>query len=339
MKQYQFVKDTDENGKESVNVSYKPKRRLDLFARFACLIAALVIWLAIVNFNQTDVTETMVLKIEYVGLENLENDGMMIYGMDKTEVTVTVRGSNRDIKKYDASDYSVVVDVSEIDEVGSYTLPIVVKIPTDSGATVEADSSFNVSLICDIAATREIPFDVLVSKVQEGGLITYSYEYEQSAEKISISGPQKILDMIYSARFKANGNFVSNADEMAYSDFPLVFLDKNLNEVNENGLVEYTTEDITVNVTAIAHKTISVNVNLHGGMDYTKKVTPDSIEIMGIPSKVRDMKPYTIDVTNPEVGKIVEHVITSEDLPDGVYVKDDEVTVVITFEKASKGNE
>ncbi len=339
MKQYQFVKDTDENGKESVSVSFKPKRKLDLFARLACLAAALVIWLAIVNFNQTDVTETMVLKIEYVGLENLENDGMMIYGMDKTEVTVTVRGSNRDIKKHEASDYSVVVDVSDLNEVGSYTLPLIVKIPADSGATVDADSSFNVSLICDIADTRSVPLDVLVSKVQEGGLITYSYEYEQSQPEILISGPKKILDMISSARFKADGNFVSNADEMEYSDFPLVFLDKNLNEVNENGLVEYTTEDVIVNVTAIAHKSIPVNVNVRGGEDLTKKTTPDSIEILGTPSLVRDIKNYVFTVSNPEEGKTIEHLITSEKLPEGVYVKDDEVTVIVTFEKTSKENE
>ena len=75
MKQYQFMKDTDDNGNETVNVTYKPKRRLDLFARLACLLVALVIWLGMVNINETDVTETMVLKIEYVGLEDLENEG------------------------------------------------------------------------------------------------------------------------------------------------------------------------------------------------------------------------------------------------------------------------
>jgi len=339
MKQYQFIKDIDENGKESVNVSYKPKRRLDLFARLGCIFAALVIWLAIVNFNQTDVTETMVLKIEYVGLENLENQGMMLYGMDKTEVTVTVKGSNRDIKKHDVSDYSVVVDVSNIDEVGSYTLPLVVMIPTDSGATVESDSSFNVSLICDIADSKLIPFDVLVSNVQDGGPITYSYKYEQSVNEILITGPQKVLSTISSARFNANGNFVSNADEMEYSDFPLVFLDKNLNEINGGDVVEYTTEGMNVTVSAVAHKSIPIEVIVNGsGKDLVKKISTDSIEIWGAPSIVSEIKSYPIVVANATAGKVVVHELTGDMLADGISVKE-KVSITITFEKADKDNE
>ena len=333
MKQYQFMKDTDDNGNETVNVTYKPKRRLDLFARLACLLVALVIWLGMVNINETDVTETMVLKIEYVGLEDLENEGMMIYGMDKAEVTVTIKGSNRDIKKHDPEDYSVVADVSGLDEAGSYTLPLVVKIPTDSGATVESDSSLNVSLLCDLSAEKYVDFDVLVSSTQEGGLITYAYESEQSESEILIKGPKQIIDMISSARFNANGNFVSTADERTYANFPLTFLDKNLNEVNEGGAVEYTTEDFEVKVSAIAHKSIPVEVRVLGnGAGLVKSVSTDSIEIWGAPSVVRNIKSYPIVITNAYAGMVRQHELTSDMLAEGVNVKES-VIITVSFEE------
>lgn len=339
MKQYQFMKDTDENGNESVNVSYKPKRRLDLFARLMCLVVALVIWLWIANFNQTDVTETMVLKIDYVGLETLENDGMMIYGMDKTEVTITVKGSNRDIKKHDPEDYSVVADVSGIDEAGAYTLPLTVKIPSDSGVTVESDSSLNISLLCDLSAEKYVGFDVLVSNSQEGGPISYTYESEQSEIDILIKGPKQIVDMINSARFNANGNFVANVDQMEYAGFPLVFLDKNLNEVNDAGTIEYTTEEIVVNVSAIAHKSIPVEVKVLGtGTGLVKTISTDSVEIWGAPSVVREIKSYPIVITNAVAGMVKQHELTSEKLAEGVSVKES-IIITISFDELIEDDE
>lgn len=339
MKQYEFMKDIDENGKQTIIVSDKPKRKIDIFGYIICFLLAFAIWLGIVNFNQTDVIETMVLKIEYVGIDSLENRNMMVYGIDKTEVTVTVKGSNRDIKKYEPTDYSVVVDVSNIDEAGTYTLPLVVKIPTDSGVTVQSDSSLNVSLICDISAEKYVGFDVLVSNVQDGGLISYAYESEQSQNEILVKGPKKILDMINSARFNANGNFVSSADKMEYSDFPLVFLDKNLNEINDGGMVSYTTEDINVKVSAIAHKSIPVEVKVDGvGSELAKKLSTDSVEIWGAPSVVREVKSYVIEVANAAVGKTVQHELTSNKLAEGINVKEN-VTIIVSFEEAVKDNE
>jgi hypothetical protein len=339
MKQYQFMKDTDDNGNETVNVTYKPKRRLDLFARLACLLVALVIWLGMVNINETDVTETMVLKIEYVGLEDLENEGMMIYGMDKAEVTVTIKGSNRDIKKHDPEDYSVVADVSGLDEAGAYTLPLVVKIPSDSGATVESDSSLNVSLLCDLSAEKYVDFDVLVSSTQDGGLITYAYESEQSESEVLIKGPKQIIDMISSARFNANGNFVANADERTYANFPLTFLDKNLNEVNDGGAVEYTTEDFEVKVSAIAHKSIPVEVKVLGsGTGLVKSVSTDSVEIWGAPSVIRNIKSYPIVITNAYAGMVRQHELTSDMLAEGVSVKES-VIITVSFEDLIKDEE
>ena len=339
MKQYEFMKDIDENGTESINVAYKPKRRLDLFARVACLLVALVIWLWMVNFNQTDVTETMVLKIDYVGLEDLEKDGMMIYGMDKAEVTVTVRGSNRDVKKHDPEDYSVIADVSGISEAGTYTLPLTVKIPTDSGVTVESDSSLNVSLICDLSAEKYVSFYVLVATVQEGGHITYAFETEHNESEVLIKGPKQIVDMISSARFNANGNFVSNADTMTYSNFPLNFLDQNLNEVNDGGAVEYTTEEFVVNVFAIAHKRIPVEVKVLGnGAGLLKSISTDSVEIWGAPSVIRNIKSYPIIITNAYAGMVRQHELTSDMLSDGVSVKES-VIITITFEELIEDDE
>ncbi len=326
------MKDVDENGNQTVNVSYKPKRRLDLFARLVCLFGALVIWLALVNFNETDVTETMVLKINYEGLEALEERNMMIYGMDKTEVTVTVQGTNRDIKKHKVDDYTVVVDVSELLATGSYILPLEVVIPSDSNVTVAPDSSLNVSLFCDVAAEKTVPFDVLVSTVQD-----VTFESVQSVEGITVRGPKKILDKIDSARFNADGNFASKDDKKEYTDFPLVFLDKNLNEVEGGEAVEYSTEGMSVTVSAIARKRIPIIVDIAVDHDLTWELSTDYIEIMGAPSIISTVEGYEIKLPTAVEGK-QQHRVNNAGLPDGATVKE-EIVVTITFEKKTAENE
>ena len=333
MKQYQFMKDVDENGEQTVNVAFKPRRRFNLVASLVCLLGAIAIWLAVVNINETDVTETMVLKITYEGVEELEERNMMIYGMDKTEVTVTVQGTNRDIKKHAVEDYSVVVDVSDLITTGSYILPLEIKIPDDSKVTVAPDSSLNVSLFCDVAAEKTVPFDVLVSTVQD-----ITFESVQSHGEIVIRGPQRVLNDIESARFNADGNFAPKEDAKVYTDFPLVFLDKNFNEVEDGQAVEYSTEGMSVTVSAIARKRIPVIVEVEGvGKDLSYELSTDFIEISGAPSVINTVVSYDIRFKNVTEGK-QQHKVTNIWKDHGVTIKEESV-ITITFEKNTSENE
>ena len=335
MKQYEFMKDTDETGNESISVSYKPKRRLDLLPRLICLFIALIIWLWMVNINDTDITENMVLKIEYVGLEALEKNEMMIYGMEKNEITVTVRGSNRDIRKHDPEDYKAVVDVTAINGTGQYTLPLTVNIPEDVNVTVDS-SSLNISLMADKIAQKDIDFSVMVSNVHDGGPITYSFESTQRVDdieidKIHIKGPKQVIDLISYARFNVNGNFALSQDKMDFSGFPLVFLDKNLNEiVNINDIVEYSTEEINVHVEAIAYKNIPLRIDVAPGVVY--KSSTDKISIWGVPSVVRAINEYPIDKTDARPGTTSTIELTTDSFDDGVFVND-VIKIVISFEE------
>ena len=344
MNKYQFMKDTDENGKEIVSVSHRPRRRLNIFALLLSLLVAVGIWLWIFNFNQTDVTETVVLKIEYVGLDALEKEGMMIYGMDQTELTVTIKGSNSDVKKYKRPGaYTVVADVSGITKAGEYTIPLTVNTPADSKVTIETAQSLNVSLICDLSAEKEINIGLSAVNTQDNMFVSYTYQYEQSDNTIVVKGPKKIIDTIESARFDANVNFVLNEDEKTYSDFPLVFLDTNLNEVDDKDAVEYSTKDMTVKVTAVAHKSVPIDVMIEGASnnDLTYQKDMNTVILSGVPSVVREINGYTLIIKKSELAATITRALTNDVLPDGAYVEGVQViTVTITnWEEISADNE
>jgi len=104
--------------------------------------------------------------------------------------------------------------------------------------------------------------------------------------------------------------------------------------VNDGGTVEYTTENIVVNVVAIAHKNIAIDVKVLGtGRELVKKLSTDTVEIWGAPSVIRNIRSYPIAVQNAEVGKVIQHELTSDMLAEGVNVKEN-TTIIISFEEA-----
>lgn len=335
MKQYEFMKDTDENGNKTISVSDKPKRKLDLIPRFVCFLIALGVWLWMVNFNDVDMVETMVLKIDFEGQSTLEKNDMMIYGLDKKEVTVNIKGSNRDLRKYSAEDYRVTVDLGGISEVGQYTLPLSVTTPAGSSLTLAEAEVLNINFMVDFIAEKEVTFDVLVANLQESGQIKYSYDHEfvdDVENVVSIKGPATFIDQISSARLNVDGSFAVSSDEMVFSDFPLSFLDKNLNPiVVDNGAIEYSTEEIEVRVSAIAHKEVPVKVHvLSSGSDLVATPSIKAIEVWGAPSLMKYITEYGVRLDYAEAGKDFVHTTSNEIVGVGLSVTEG-VQITITF--------
>ena len=337
MKRYDFIKDTDDNGKETITVSNSPKHKLDLIPRIVCVLISILVWLWMVNLNDTDVTETMIVKINVVGLDKLEDDGMMIYGMDKSEITVTVQGSNRDLRKYNPDAYTATVDVSSINEVGQHTLPLTIKTPSDTSLTIVESEPLNVNVHADFKAVAEVSFDVLI----ENGLLNYSYVTTKNSTSIQLEGPKTIIDMIETARFSINGNLLVSLDEREFdgetNEFPLTFWDSNFNQVVvESGIIKYSTQNIDVRVDITAQKEIPIYVNVTGeGNDLVPHTSVSTVKVFGKPSEIAEVDRYTIEIPTAEIGKTYTQTLTNDHLPGNVKFENEGMNIVVSFEESA----
>jgi hypothetical protein len=337
MKRYEFIKDTDKNGGETVTVSNSPKRRLDLIPRIVCILIAVFVWLWMVNLNDTDVTETMIVKINVVGLDKLADEGMMIYGMDKSEITVTVQGSNRDLRKYNPDAYTATVDVSSIDEVGQHTLPLTIKTPSDTSLTVIESEPLNVNVHADFKAVAEVSFDVLI----ENGLLNYSYKTTKNSESIVIEGPKTIIDMIETARFAINGNLLVSLDEREFdgetNEFPLTFWDSNFNQVVvESGIIKYSTQNIDVRVDITAQKEIPIIIQIIGeGGNLVPHPSISTVKISGKPSEMADVNQLNVEIKGAEIGKTATVTLTNDLLPGNVRFENEGMNVIVSFDESA----
>jgi YbbR domain-containing protein len=250
MKRYDFMKDPDATGSESITVEHAPKRKLDLFPRIACLLLALGIWIYMVNMNDTDMTETITLRIELTGVETLEEAGMMVYGVGERTVTVTVKGTNRDLKQFSESDYKATVEVGGLTEVKTNNLPINIELPKNTSIVLDSAPG-NVLVYSDykeIKAINKISF--ALGSDAEGDFIG-----TPSVQSVEISGPKSIVEKIAEVELKVDSELSDGLDVNHFSD--VKYLDRLGEEIDVMNAVIVVTKEITVKIEAVDGETDS----------------------------------------------------------------------------------
>ena len=354
MKKLEFVIDPDKTGDDAVVVSDKKRKKFNLFPKLICLLIAIVVWLWMVNLNDTETMETRVLKIEYVGMQEIADGNVMFYDIDKTVITVTVKGSNRDLKKYADSEYSAIVDVSGITAKNvvpgaRVTLPISVKTPEDSSLKVVESNSLNVSMYADVYISKEVQFEVMVDKSNDDTntyekLIAINGNVENSS-MITISGPSQLVNLISRARYTVNSNLLYSAGTNEFLDkkefkgstsrYPLTFMDDDYSVVNQTSrLVDYSTDNIGVLIKVIAHKEVPVKVDIKGsGSDLVAHTNPTTIKIAGAPSVLKEINEYSVEIRDVALDTVYSHQI---ELPNAwmlndVIIENPETQMQITF--------
>ena len=308
MKQQDFIRDTEAMGDSGIVVANAKKRRLDLFARLVCLVIAFICWIYFINMNDDDFTAEIKVNLEVVGKEALRSEtGQMVYGLDTQEVTIVVKGTNRDIKKYSATDYKVVVDVSTITGSGKHLLEVTPQIPEDTGLklSVESISPQNVVIYSDVVVTEDIPFEAVNAGIKVNDAYNLG-EIIQSSSNVSITGPKAIVDTIEKAQFRISSPeyFYTST---TYSGFKLDLYDRNGENVPyDSSIITYSTSDIKVTVPIYTVNALPISVLWNGEAIDTDKyivtVTPvDGIKIVGDPTSVSAMKNIEINLNDEQM--------------------------------------
>lgn len=327
MKYFDFVKDPDKKGDKSVSVANKSKKKLDLIPWLICLFFAVGFWIYVSNLNDTDVTTTMNLEIQVVGVDALNNSGMMMYGMDKNSVTVTVKGSNRDLKKYSESDYTATVDVSALSTAGKHSLPIAIKTPDGSSISTVSTEPAGVNLYADFIATKDLSLNVFEKYVK---ISAYDYSIEKSSDFIQVRGPKSIVDKMSYAGFTIEGEISLSK---SFSGFSIGFFDRNGDYIAfDPGMVTYSTNDITIKVNVTTQISVPVVIKVMGeGSSLVATPEKSHVILSGDPGLLSQITEYTITLSEAMAGRSVSVTLTGEGLPNGVSVEGEGSEMQISF--------
>lgn len=350
MKQHNFIHDSDAGG-DGIIVATSRKRKLDIIARIICLIFAFFMWIYFVNINDDDVTAEIKVVLDVIGEETLKAEtGQMVYGLDTQEITIVVKGTNRDIKKFSASDYRVTVDVSNISGSGKHTIDVKTILPGDSTVklSVESIQPQNVTIYSDEVFSDEVPLEVLNVGITTPYILG---NITKSADKVKITGPRAIVESIDKAQFRISDSNPFHTST-TYTGFKLDFCDVNGEYMPyDDTVITYSTSDIRVEVPIYAKTHVGVSV-ISGGAPvdagkYTVTVDPSSISVIGDPTFIQSdaVKSFKIPLalTEDELnGGTVVKIISDSDLLAGLKLDRDalsggasSVVITVTITKNS----
>lgn len=237
MKQFDFMKDPDMKGSDSITVEHAPKRKLNLFPRIVCILVALGIWIYMFNMNKDDITTEIELQIEVVGADVLEEKGMMYYGFEQNTIVIKVQGTNRNLKQYKASDYKATVDVSGIIDKTVNSLAIKIEYPTN--LTLVDKSITNVGMMFDYIGESEInDVEIVLSAANAAGLAGVL-----DLDAVPVKGAKELVDKIARVEIVINGD-VKAGDNITYSEVAtsIHYYDMNGNEIVSKGGISINTD-------------------------------------------------------------------------------------------------
>lgn len=319
MKQFDFMRDPDKEGADSVFVGNRPKRRLNLFPLVVCFFIAIAIWIYMVNINDNDVTATVTIPIKIEGADDLQKDkNLMVYGFDKDTVTVSIKGTNRDLKKYTDSDYAAYVDVSGVSESGRHTLPVYIITPEGSSITVAGNEQININLYSDEMLVKSVDFEAIWGDIVT--VSTYNYSLELSHNSVEVSGPRSLVEIISKAQYKVDGELFSSK---SFSGFDIKFYDANGNAVDfEKNIMSYSTNDMTVVAKVTHHKEVPLQVKVLGkGSDLSAFTSVEKVNVIGDPMVLAGVADYTVILAEAVEGSLTIP-FTNDWLPVGAELQE-----------------
>ncbi len=207
------------------------------------VIAAILIWLIIVNVDNPIVTRTIPnVPVQVLNEAYIESGGMMcLIPEDQDTVSVTVRGTRKTVEGLTANDITATADLKQVVDLS--TDPVMVPI-TVSCPGIDANNAQSVPGNMEIQIEEMMTQEFIVTVDTGGTQPGRGYEIgsmDSNPEKIRITGPQSLIEKIdrVVATVDVEG-ITSDTTEQA----ELTIIDGNQEELTENQM-NYLKYDIT----------------------------------------------------------------------------------------------
>lgn len=275
----------------------KPIKFKGLYMVLSVLIAILA-WSYVGYVGNPEETGTIRnLPVTFIGLETLEERGLMITSGAEQTVSLRMTGKRNAYRSLSAETMSIIVNVSNITQPGDYTLAYqpLYNLPADvSGNSLVILERYppNVTFTVSRLAKREIPVRGTVSgRVAEGyqaGKFSFTPEY------VTVRGEESIVNQISHALVTLTEENMTTSYQ---GDLPytfITFVDEPLAAGQAAGLMT-DTQLIHTTLPVVQLKEVELKVNfIHGGgttnenVKYT--ITPPSIVVSGSPNDLEPLK-------------------------------------------------
>lgn len=286
------------------------------------IIGSILLWVYVTNTEGDQIQDTFSgVPVVFSGSDTIrDRDGLVIMNPSVNTVSVTLKGTRRDISSLSADNITAYVDVSKITSAGRNTSNLSISFPSGINASniqVVSTSPSSVSFNVDRTSSKTLDiigeFNGSVAEGFAAGDISFN------PETVIISGPENELAEVAYAKVSIDRE---NVDKTLSFESTYILVDSEGEEVPLGNIVlDRETVDVEMRVTV--SKAVSLYVDIVDGAGASDSnasisVEPQTITIAGDPEVLDGINRISIATVN-----LASFPLTFEEtfpviLPDGV---------------------
>lgn len=263
------------------------------------LVASLLLWMYVTNIEGDEGTTTYYgIDVVFSGEENLRNSkGYIITDVSSNSVNVTMKGSRSVLSSFDEDDLKAVIDVSNVNRVGSAEKAVTINFPShvdQSKITIESRTPNLISYYVDREITKPVELRGKFTGSVAEGYLREDFVFEPAT--VRISGPAADLDDVAYAQVtvERKGLDKTISYEAAYD------LVDSQGNIIESKTIEYESETVSVTLPVKATKQVPLTVDLVlGGGATAEHVSidclPQTITLAGDPAVLDTLNKISVD--------------------------------------------
>lgn len=292
---------------------------------------AFVLWILIVNIEDPTTTRTFRVEVDILNENAIESSGRVFTILEGKEVDVMVKGNKSFVDSLKQSDIKATADLNYISFTGSVDIEPDCTKYTNTEYTLTLPREKHVRVELEEVAEDRFPIQFnIIGKVPDGYYVAANL-MKSSPGMITIRDGKTVINKINSVLVDVNvskrtGDFIVTAEPKAYNSDGEVIVSPNM---------QFSNNEVEVQISVLPTKTVPVNVALEGDVAYGYQITdmvyePNQVLIAG---KEEDLdKISSIDIKIPIEGATatIEEVVKLEEvLPENIIVADKNTTVAV----------
>lgn len=303
-------------------------------AKVLCLLAAVVIWLYVMNVENPDYEQTIEsVPVTIINSEEIEIDNSLtIYSGYDVKINATVQGRKNLVSNITADDIKLMADVSGITEAGKYTLDIKAVIP--DGVKLVSMSSDTITVFIDKKESIDVELGYeFTNFILETGSGFSLGEPVISVDTVTVTGPSRYLADISRAVAKISVLERVSSSMTVYCDITLVDSD---GDTVTNPYVSKNPSTAKVEIPVYAEKDVPLTVEYKYGYfnddNVDIKILPETIKVKGDASVITALDSIVIMAINEKkVTKDVDVSTVTLSMPEGVENVDNVQSATVTI--------
>lgn len=302
------------------------------------LVIAIILWMAIVNVQDPDKTQTFSIEVEVVNADFLTDLGKTYEVVNGTDtISFTVTGKRSVVENLTAADFKAVANIEDIDDSMSI-VPIIVTATSYSSQLEITTRSSYMQVNVENLVTQEYEVEILT----DGMPATSCYVDSLSASPgtVTVTGPESVVEQIDTAQVTLD---IGGTSETVSSEADILLLDESGDEVAQDRLALSVTQT-TATAEILMRKSVSLSFEVTGepadGTRYQEVQSEvSSVMLVGDADVLRTLEELEISSEQFNIdgaaGSVTTEIYLADYLPEGVSLADNEeedITVTIVIE-------